>query len=276
MHPKFYIIIVAVVAVGVLALSMGLYFYTMSPSFCLSCHNMKPYYDSWKVSKHHTVACVDCHYPPEVRKTLWAKVQIANSLIRYAINKHSSKPYAQVEDASCLRSNCHSTTLLKANINFKKGIRFNHEVHLGDLGQGMKLRCTSCHGQVVVERHMEVTESTCYACHLKAASKKEFSSLANCTACHQIPQKNIEFKGSAFNHRNYAWVRQGSCEKCHRDVIQGEGRATLERCYRCHNESKHLGRLSEVALLHEAHLAKRKVGCIQCHEEIKHGRRTPR
>jgi cytochrome c nitrite reductase small subunit len=41
----------------------GSYFST-DPVACVNCHVMKPYYDSWQQSSHHTVAtCVDCHLP---------------------------------------------------------------------------------------------------------------------------------------------------------------------------------------------------------------------
>jgi nitrate/TMAO reductase-like tetraheme cytochrome c subunit len=43
-----------------------------TPTFCGTCHLMKPYYKSWKASKHNQIACVECHISPglgaEVRK----------------------------------------------------------------------------------------------------------------------------------------------------------------------------------------------------------------
>ncbi|TET59618.1 hypothetical protein E3J48_07640, partial [Candidatus Aerophobetes bacterium] len=37
---------------------------TSSPRFCSTCHNMKPYYESWKTSSHNEVNCIKCHADP--------------------------------------------------------------------------------------------------------------------------------------------------------------------------------------------------------------------
>ena len=37
-----------------------------TPQFCGTCHNMKPYYQSWKHSKHNKIACVECHISPGI------------------------------------------------------------------------------------------------------------------------------------------------------------------------------------------------------------------
>ncbi len=273
-HPKFYKVLA--VGAGVLvAIFIYFLYYTTSPSFCNSCHIMKPYYDAWKTSKHNNVSCVDCHYPPRAREVLWAKFQAINSVVQFVTKKYSSKPYAQIEDASCLRSGCHSTNFLAKKITFKKGILFDHKFHLGDLRRGKQLRCTSCHSQIVVGTHVEVTESTCFLCHFKhAEGQRGVLPLGNCTTCHEYPKKDIQFQGFTFNHKDFVGSRHVSCEKCHRDVIQGEGRAPKERCYDCHNQPAILAKYEDIAFIHENHVAKRKVECTRCHEEIKHGLMT--
>lgn len=273
-HPKFYKVLA--VGAGVLvAIFIYFLYYTTSPSFCNSCHIMKPYYDAWKTSKHNKVSCVDCHYPPRAREALWAKFQAINSVVQFVTKKYSSKPYAQIEDASCLRSGCHSTNFLAKKITFKKGILFDHKFHLGDLRRGKQLRCTSCHSQIVVGTHVEVTESTCFLCHFKhAEGQREVLPLGNCTTCHEYPKKDIQFQGFTFNHKDFVGSRHVSCEKCHRDVIQGEGHAPKERCYDCHNQPAILAKYEDIAFIHENHVAKRKVECTRCHAEIKHGLTT--
>jgi len=270
-HPKFYKVL-AITGGGVLALFIYLLFYTTSPSFCLSCHIMKPYYEAWNTSKHNMVSCVECHYPPQPREMLWAKFQAINSVVAFVTRKYSSKPYAQIEDTSCLRSNCHSTNFLAKKMTFKKGIRFDHKFHLGDLRRGKQLRCTSCHSQIVVGTHVEVTESTCYLCHFKHSEEQRgVLPLGNCTSCHEYPKKDIQFRGFTFNHQDFVGTRHVSCEKCHRDVIQGEGHAPRERCYDCHNQPALLAKYEDITFMHDNHVAKRKVDCTRCHEEIKHG-----
>jgi hypothetical protein len=83
--------------------------------------------------------------PPQTEAAMWAKFQSVNHVVQVVTRKNSSKPYAQIEDAGSRRSGRHATNILA----------------------GKQLRCTSCHGQIVVGTHLEVTDSTCYLCHLK-------------------------------------------------------------------------------------------------------------
>jgi len=42
----------------------GFSYMSDDPEVCVNCHIMRPQYDSWLKSSHHTVAaCVDCHLP---------------------------------------------------------------------------------------------------------------------------------------------------------------------------------------------------------------------
>jgi cytochrome c nitrite reductase small subunit len=42
----------------------GLSYFSTDPRACMNCHIMRPQYDSWQKSSHHTAAkCVDCHLP---------------------------------------------------------------------------------------------------------------------------------------------------------------------------------------------------------------------
>ena len=273
-HPKFYKVL-AVSAAGILALFIGLLYYSASPSFCNSCHIMKPYYEAWKTSRHNQVTCVECHYPPQTQAAIWVKFQSINSVVQYVTRKYSSKPYAQIEDASCLRSGCHATNILAGKITYKKGIRFDHRFHLGDLRRGKQLRCTSCHSQIVVGTHIEVTESTCYLCHFKhSEEQRALLPLGDCTTCHELPREDIQFQGFTFNHQDFVGARHVSCEKCHLDVVQGEGQAPKERCYTCHNQPERLDKYKDVSFMHDTHVAKRKVDCTRCHLEIRHGLKT--
>src|SRR3989344_2413036 len=102
---------------------LGLAKYSESPTFCNSCHIMEPYYNAWKTSKHNFVACVECHYPPGSPQTvLWKKFQALSQVVKYVTRTYSSKPFAEIEDASCLRSGCHSTRLLQGKVVSERGI----------------------------------------------------------------------------------------------------------------------------------------------------------
>jgi nitrate/TMAO reductase-like tetraheme cytochrome c subunit len=252
-------------------LLIGLFEYSTSPRFCKSCHIMKPYYDAWKSSKHNSVPCVKCHYPPGTRNELWIKFQATAQVVKYVTRTYSSKPYAEIEDASCLRKGCHSTRLLEGKVKFKRGIIFDHRPHLLYPRRGKKLRCTSCHSQIVIGTHVEVTESTCFICHFKGAKHgREENPLGGCLSCHEAPKQDIEYGGIIFNHKDFTKARGVPCQKCHIDVIQGKGEAPKERCYACHNDPKILKMYGDTTFMHDTHVTKHKVECTHCHLEIKH------
>ena len=47
---------------------------TDQPTFCASCHTIKPSYDSWTRSSHKDVTCVDCHVRPGISGFIQDKV----------------------------------------------------------------------------------------------------------------------------------------------------------------------------------------------------------
>lgn len=98
----------AIVAGGGLA---GAEYYTARPQFCGSCHVMIPYYKSWSHDIHGAkvnAACIDCHYAPGERETIRAKFRGLSQVASYVSGRYgSSRPRAQVSDASCLVSPCH-------------------------------------------------------------------------------------------------------------------------------------------------------------------------
>src|SRR3989338_6120880 len=137
--------------------------FSTSPQFCRSCHIMKPYYESWKVSKHNRVPCVDCHYPHVGPRTLlWKKFQAMSQVVKYVTRTYSSRPFAQIDDSACLREGCHSKRLVEGKLTFGRGIKFDHRPHITEARRGRSLRCVSCHSQIMVGKHIEVTLDTCY------------------------------------------------------------------------------------------------------------------
>lgn len=264
-------LVLILVGVGVLlGLLGGLYELSSSPVLCNTCHIMKAYVQAWKTSKHNNVPCVDCHYPPELRGTLWVKYQALAQVAKWATQTYSSKPFAEVEDASCLRSGCHSTRLIQGKGVFKRGIIFDHTPHLGEVRRGRQLRCTSCHSQIVVGTHIEVTESTCFLCHFKGMkTARELKPLGGCPGCHMPPKGEIHVGSITFSHDSL--VKRGvACEKCHLNVVEGDGEAPRERCFTCHNQPEKLEKYGDTPFIHDFHVAGHNIECARCHSEIKH------
>ncbi len=272
LKPRFFIIIGSIVGFFIVSF-FGVAKYSTSPSFCKSCHIMKPYYNAWKESKHSHVACVDCHYPPGMSKTvLWKKFQAVSQVAKYVTRTYSSKPFAEIEDASCLRSGCHSTRLLKGRVISAKGIKFDHSDHIMKEKKGRNLRCSTCHSQIVVGRHVEVTYDSCYLCHFKDQGRgTDLRPIGGCLGCHELPEKTFKLGNMDYNHRNFVTNQGVSCDDCHLDVVQGQGLASQDRCFTCHNEPEKLKQYRDIPSLHDNHVTKHNVACFHCHQEIRHG-----
>jgi nitrate/TMAO reductase-like tetraheme cytochrome c subunit len=242
--------------------------YTSRPQFCRSCHIMEPFYVSWEQSKHKDVSCIKCHFPPGAGEKVRGKLLGLSQLAKYVTGSGGPRPgAAEVPDASCLRSGCHETRLLSGRLQFK-GIPFDHRPHLEEMRRGKKLRCTSCHSQIVQGSHMTVTTSTCFLCHFKDGHLNE--GLGTCTRCHQIPEQEFELGGGVTFSHNLAYERGVDCANCHGDLIRGKGDVPRERCGVCHNRESDLKRADDHQFMHQIHVTDHKVDCLHCHLEIKH------
>lgn len=250
--------------------------FSTSPQFCRSCHIMKPYYESWKTSKHKRIACVDCHYPPAGPRTLlWKKFQAMSQVVKYVTRTYSSRPFAEIDDAACLREGCHSERLMKGKLTFGKGIKFDHRPHLTEPRRGKQLRCVSCHSQIVVGKHIEVTLDTCYLCHFKGMKgSRRLEPIGGCASCHELPEKEFMLGNIKYRHKDFVTKHGIECQSCHLDVIQGEGAAPKERCFSCHNQQEKLLRYTDIPAIHENHITKHGIACFHCHTEITHSVKT--
>lgn len=279
-----YVLLVIFALIFLLAFSF--YEYSNTTQFCNSCHIMKPYYQAWETSTHDFVPCVDCHISPEEGAKWEAKIQGMLQVMKYFTRTYSSKAYAEVEDSSCLRSGCHDQRLVEeyTTEEFKQHVMFDHAPHLQDVRRGKNLRCTSCHAQIVVGNHMEVTTSTCYLCHFKESHIHDVKQLSECRHCHKtIPDKTITHKVTdpgnpdkiirtvEYNHIDFLGDRQEiDCRVCHIKAVQGAGAAKQDRCFDCHNVPEHLERFGEIEFIHDNHITEHNVSCERCHEAIRH------
>ncbi|MBK7878293.1 MAG: NapC/NirT family cytochrome c [Planctomycetes bacterium] len=264
-------LILALAGGGVLALGMyGAVHHTAQPEFCNSCHLMEPYYQSWQRSAHKDVACIECHYEPGALETAEGKFKALSQLAKYVTRTAGTKPWAEVSDQSCMRSGCHSVRMLEGPVQFGR-VKFDHRQHLLESQRGRRLRCVSCHSQIVQGQHISVTASVCFTCHFKPdADGARPEKQGDCLLCHGPPKEPVEVNGRDFVHADYV-ARGVDCKECHNPVIQGEAVVRKERCHQCHGEEGHIERLADTTFLHEKHVTEKKVECFECHEEIQHG-----
>ncbi len=243
---------------------------TTRPQFCRTCHIMEPYVDSWAESSHKNVTCVDCHYEPGLLETFEGKFKALSQLAKYVTQTQGTKPWAEVSDYSCMRGGCHSERLLEGEIQFGR-IKFDHKSHLIGFERGKKLRCTSCHSQIVQGEHVAVTTTSCFLCHFKPGPTAEGGpALGDCHLCHGPPPDEIKLGGFVFRHSDYL-ARGVECASCHGDVTRGAGEVPRERCGSCHNTQGHFEKYNEVEFLHKKHVTDHSVNCLECHTRIQHG-----
>jgi len=262
-----YIFIATGTFVILVLLLLGTTEVTSKPKFCSTCHYMKPYVEAWEVSNHADVTCTDCHFPPGFKHKIKGKFTALSMLVNYMTGVYKkSKPWAEISDESCLRSGCHVERLLDDQVIFKKGILFNHKPHLTQLRREKKLRCTSCHSQIVQGEHITVTESTCFLCHFKNQPME--TRIDDCNWCHNAPVKNGNMEAS-YDH-TFVLEKEMKCEKCHGGMQIGDGAVPLERCSACHAEIGHLEKYSDAAFIHKNHVTDHKVECQNCHLVIQH------
>ncbi len=268
------------VLTAVVVLGGGTWFaeYSMEPEFCRSCHIMEPYFQAWHRSTHKNVPCQDCHFEPGWRNTLKGKYQASAQVAKYLTRTYGSKPHAEIQDASCLRSGCHEQRMLEGKVRWSLTasdgqpieIAFDHTPHLGQLRRGKELRCVSCHSQIVQGEHLTVTVGTCFLCHFKGLRHgRDSEVLGGCRSCHDAPKQIIPTELGQFNHQEY--VQRGvACENCHSDAIAGDGQVPKQVCGNCHNVAEHLGRYGDTAFIHRNHVSEHKVDCGNCHLDIEH------
>lgn len=265
-HRRALIRLVLAGSVAGVLVSIGGFYFSSQPWFCNSCHYMRPYVKNWKASKHSGIACPTCHFSHDPVKLIKQKSHAMATTIRYFVGTYDRRPKAEVGDEMCLQKGCHDTRLLSGKATFKRGIIFDHKDHLTQERRGIKLRCTSCHSQIVQGNHISVTESVCFTCHFR--NTPDGHPLGGCGNCHGAPKGPINHKGFTFDHAKY--VAQGvACEKCHIRVTRGNGAVPPDRCYSCHMERDR--QQYDKKTIHVTHVTEHKVECFECHEPITHG-----
>jgi nitrate/TMAO reductase-like tetraheme cytochrome c subunit len=256
------IVLVIAGAIG----AAGFIQYSAQPSFCLNCHIMIPYYDSWESSSHNDVPCIACHYAPGIKAEAMGKLQAANQVVKYVTGQYGMRPWAEIDDAACLRSGCHSERKLEGLADYR-GVAFDHTNHLGELRYGKQLRCTSCHSQLVQGDHIAVTATTCYLCHFKEEGSAD--PVSGCIGCHPSPAKTTSPAGFVVDHPQYV-EDLVSCVSCHEEVVLGTGDAEEARCLNCHGDEERLREFDDTEKMHRVHITEHKVECTQCHAPIAH------
>jgi nitrate/TMAO reductase-like tetraheme cytochrome c subunit len=157
--------VVLVVVVCVLAILVGGAFaaaeYTAKSTFCITCHEMDPYYASWQKSTHKEVPCIKCHIAPGFLHFVETKAYALREVYVHVTGqvKAPLAVTANIPNASCER--CHTVPPPDVQLG---NASFSHQKH-------QTVQCIDCHVRLV---------------H-KGVPGKDYvnpASMASCLGCH--------------------------------------------------------------------------------------------
>ena len=197
---------------------------TDQPSFCASCHTIKPAYDSWLRSSHQSITCVDCHVRPGLAgffhdKVLAGLQDVAITFLGTPTDPHNLQSH--VVSSVCI--SCHRAILRVTEVSNRDlpspvkevGLIMNHGEHMKAFEKrGKGEGCTTCHSRVVhgapikgypivIPRGHVTLDDQPHEPAFPRDSVLWKSTLADCMRCHDGQQT---YEGEVLSKR---------CETCH-------------------------------------------------------------
>lgn len=280
---RFPFIILGLVVLCLIALGgfAHFFYYSSKPEFCATCHYIKPNVESWKVSAHKDVTCIECHFEPGFKNYVKGKVEAISELVKTVTNSQGAKPHSIVKDVTCTQPECHPDIMNEGEKTFGENdqYRFSHKSHLSEAVRERELVCTSCHSVVGhgKPKNAKVTKSTCYTCHFRGRIKeRSMNPISGCTECHDMPKEPIEVEGhGSFDHTTFD-DRGVNCYMCHYDSVQGRSNVPKQSCTGCHADEVKLEDYDRTEYIHDEHVTKANVECNLCHGELRHGLKPER
>lgn len=147
---------------------------TATPRSCATCHEMKPYYDTWQKSSHRGAAsnCRTCHVSPGALSLVAYELTFYREIAGHFMGAEVGGGSA-LDIESCQRKGCHSLNRQTSN---SGDLRIGHREHIVDEG----IACPRCHPGAVHEgiggRTKLPPMKLCKSCHEDDMKK--------CTYCH--------------------------------------------------------------------------------------------
>ncbi|UCF14723.1 MAG: NapC/NirT family cytochrome c [Phycisphaerales bacterium] len=260
---------ILLLVVIVIFFSGGAIVITGQPGFCNSCHIMDPYYESWENSSHSSVNCLDCHLQPGFTGYVKGKVNGLAQLVDCVSGRVGTKPNAVVEDASCMRSECHSTEELETKNLVYSGMKFTHQTHVKNVVDGIKISCNLCHSYVAGEEHFSVNKEVCFTCHFLKGSKNDSRIVkTECQSCHEVPNKVIKRGFVTIDHAEFVSYKASCDDSCHKKEIEKDAQVSATVCLNCHDYV--IEREPDSVKLHEVHTDREKLAAYTGHKTTTH------
>jgi hypothetical protein len=233
MSGKSKAVFLAAVMVGALALSGAAVPLTNHPTFCASCHNIRPSHDSWLTSTHKSVTCVDCHVRPGVKGFLHDKVRAGLKDVAIYVFDTPTDAYnlqATVHTEVCL--GCHQAILRVSEVALRDlpppvkdvGLIMSHRKHMEAFGKrGQGEGCTTCHARLVHDKPIKGYPIVIPRGHVAADAEPHYP---------EYPKDSKLWKAALTD-----------CFRCHDGKTMHEGKVVSRKCDTCHIPEKIAGNL---------------------------------
>ena len=266
-------VILAVALLGTMAALVSALTMTVSsnPSFCASCHEIRPVHDQWVSSTHKGVNCLNCHTERGWEGYVKVNVQGARNIITHLSGQDRLPPEADIKNSSC--NYCHPADQLPET-RPESTLKVAHSKH-------EEQSCTTCHNRMVHPGQFEVPEEIklvshqpkdCQVCHQNPSPQYlHGNSNLPCTSCHSanIPNHEVAIKRGAMPKENcqecHSRERVSAPETCHTCHVSPHGTENELNCNRCHSaDSKGW---SQVSFAHPVKLSieHSQIQCTKCH-----------
>lgn len=197
---------------------------TNQPTFCASCHTIRPSYDSWIRSSHKDVTCVDCHVRPGISGFIQDKVFAGIEDVAITFFGTPTEPHnleSHVSSSVCI--SCHRAILRVTEVSVRDlpqpvkdvGLIMNHREHMEAFQKrGKGEGCTTCHGRVVHGTPIKGYPIVIPRGHVKLDDQPHEpdhptdsalwkANMADCLRCHDGEQR---YENEVLSNR---------CETCH-------------------------------------------------------------
>lgn len=180
----------------------GGWVYTNKSDFCSGCHTMKDSHETWRVSSHREIECLDCHIEPGKVNFIKTKlIRMGNDLISQIFYPPDPQEIrSHVSSMACIR--CHMEIMRISEIARRDlpdrlnrvGLIIEHKRHL-EAFKNQQFRqerdgCTVCHSKVVHGSKFKgypviiPREEDCFRCHDEKRSYKGKILSRKCPTCH--------------------------------------------------------------------------------------------
>jgi nitrate/TMAO reductase-like tetraheme cytochrome c subunit len=262
---------------------------TSTPTFCKSCHEMAPEYNTYKITSHSDIACTQCHIPPGPVNLVVHKVEALQEVYYHFIGTPPNpiRMEQPISNEVCMQ--CHSKNRL---VTASGDLIVAHEKHVDK-----NIPCVICHRGVahakVVERGLNTKDQydhwTAKNAPKLTVSDYTRPNMGTCITCHsqvnqgKEPWKDVKFAVSEPPEERKVLTKEEQHKQTTNLVLealskQQDGVKISMNCKTCHRNIKtpDTHKRQDWGQAHGQTVFTDLYKCEQCHQESKWIKPTPR